>query len=176
MIIAGQFGGKPAPHAPAIYDQVGFGVFFFHFFVDELHVTQHFSFTSFARAFAKTTVVQQHHVIVIAVKVFGVPGPAFDAPGIAVEIKDQPFGLVPEKMQAIDADTRFNVKKIFPERRIVFKLEILFELFRFEDEFFLEEIGQDGKHSNTSDDIPDKGRQTESFAVKLATSYNKAKL
>ncbi|MGQ0739804.1 MAG: hypothetical protein ACT4OJ_12155, partial [Bacteroidota bacterium] len=33
---------------------------------------------------------------------------------------------------------------------------ILFEFFRFEDEFFLEKISQNGKGGNANDDIPEK--------------------
>ena len=42
-----------------------------------------------------------------------------------MKIEDQAFGVIPEEMQAIDTDTGLHIKKIFPERDIIFELEIL---------------------------------------------------
>ena len=60
------------------------------------------------------------------------------------------------KMQTIDANPGFNIEEVFPKRRIVFKLEILFKFLRLENEFFLQKIGQDGKSGDADDDIPEK--------------------
>lgn len=65
-------------------------------------------------------------------------------------------------MQAIDPDAGRYVKKIFPERDVIFELKILFELFGLENEFFLEKINNDGKQNNAADDIPDKMGQSSS--------------
>ena len=69
------------------------------------------------------------------------------------------------KMKSVDPDTGFNIKKIFPERDIIFKFKILFEFLWFKDEFFLYKISDDGKCGNSADDIPDKRRQDLSFGV-----------
>jgi hypothetical protein len=59
-----------------------------------------------------------------------------------MKIKYKTFRIFSEEMKTIDPDTRLNIKKIFPEWNIIFKLKILFELFRSEDEFFLEKINK----------------------------------
>ncbi|MEO7619245.1 MAG: hypothetical protein ABIT05_06010 [Chitinophagaceae bacterium] len=43
-----------------------------------------------------------------------------------MEIKDQAFGILPVEMKTVDADPGFNIKEVFPEGNIIFKLEILF--------------------------------------------------
>ena len=115
--------------------------------------------TPFAGAFSKAAVVEQYHIIIVTVKVFGISCPAFYTSGVAMEIKDQSFWIFPVKMQAVDTYTGFYIKKIFLERDIIFELKILFQFFRFKNEFLLEKINKDGECNNTDDDIPDEGWQ-----------------
>jgi hypothetical protein len=126
MVIRRQFGGKPAAHASAIHNKVVFPILVFHFSVNKLHILQHFLFTSFSRAFSKTTVIHEQYIIVVAVKITGITGPTLNAPGVAMKIKDQSFWIFPEEMKSIDTYSWFDIEKIFPEGDIVFELEILF--------------------------------------------------
>ena len=103
-----------------------FRICFFQVIINKLHITQHFFFASFTGAFAKTAIINQHHIIIIAVKISCIFRPAFYASCIAMKIKNQTFWIFPVKMQAIDAYARFNIKKIFSERNIIFELKILF--------------------------------------------------
>jgi hypothetical protein len=59
-------------------------------------------------------------------------------------------------MKAIDTDTGFHIKKVFPERNIIFELKVLFKFFRFENKLLLEKISNYRQENNTADDIPDK--------------------
>jgi hypothetical protein len=76
-----------------------------------------------------------------------------------MKIQNQASRVIPVKVQTIDGYTRFDVEKIFPEWDIIFKLKVSFKLLRFEDEFFLEEIHQQGKQHDAGNDIPDKAGQ-----------------
>ena len=127
--------------------------------VYNLHIVQHFLFTSFPGAFSEATVIHQHHVIIVAVKITRIFGPSFNASRIAMEIQNQASRIIPVKVQTINADTRFDVKKIFAEWDIIFKLKVPFKLFRFEDEFFLEEIHQQVKDRDAGNNIPEKAGQ-----------------
>ncbi len=156
MVIRCQFSGKTATQAAAINDQVVFRISFLQFIINKLHIAQHFFFTPLAGAFSKTPVINQSHIIIIAVKIFSVPGPAFYASCVTMKIEDQSFGIFPVKMQAVDPDTGFYVKKIFFERNVIFELEILFQFLRLKNKFLLEKINKNGEHNNTDDDIPDE--------------------
>ena len=156
FIVRGNFSGETAAYASSIRNDMMFRIGLKQRIVNKLHVTQHFFFTAPSGTFPKPPVINQYHVIIVTVKVARIFSPPFYAPAIAVEIKDQAGGLFPVKMQPIDPDTGFNIKKIFFERNIIFELEILFELFRVENEFLLEKIDQDGEDDDAKDDIPDE--------------------
>jgi len=95
-------------------------------FIDKLHIIQHLLFTSLSCAFSKAPVIHQHYVIVVAVKIFGIFRPSFNTPGIAMKVENKTDGFSRIKMQAIDTNTWAHIKKIFPERGIILKLETLF--------------------------------------------------
>lgn len=156
IVITGEFGGETASHTAAINDQVIFRVLIFQAVINELHVSQHFLFTSFAGAFPEAPVIHQHHIIIIAVKIPCITGPALYAAGIAMKIEDEPLGFFPVKMQSVDPHPRFNIKEVFPERGVIPELKILPEFLGFENEFFLQEIGQYRETGDADDDIPDK--------------------
>jgi hypothetical protein len=156
VVIGSQFGSKSTAQAAAINDQVVFGIPLFQLIINELHITQHFFFASFAGAFSKSPVIYQPHIIIIAIKIFGIPGPAFDTPGVSMKVENKPFWIFPVKMKTVDPDTGLNIKKIFFERDIILELEILFQFFRLKDQFFLEKINKNGEHNNTDDNIPDE--------------------
>lgn len=93
--------------------------------IHKLHIVQHFFFTTFACAFAKATIIHQYYIIIIAVKIAGVFGPAFYTSAISMEIQDKASGLFPEKMKSIYPDAGCYIKKILSERNVIFELEIL---------------------------------------------------
>jgi hypothetical protein len=159
LVFGSHFGGKATAHAASIYNDVMFGILLRQPAVNKLHIAEHFFFTALAGAFAESAVIHQHHIIFVAVKITGIFGPAFNAPGIAVKIEDESFGIVAVKMQGIDADTRRNIKKIFLEGYIVPELKILFQFFRFKDQSFLYKICNDTEQYNAGYDIPDEDRQ-----------------
>ena len=57
--------------------------------VDELHIVQHFFFTSFTGTFTKAAVIYEHHIIFVAGKIFCVFGPALYTAGVAMEIQNK---------------------------------------------------------------------------------------
>lgn len=103
FVVGGYFAGKAAADAPAIYDNMVLGVIFQEGFVYELHVGQHFFLTAFAGAFTKAPVVDHHHIVIVPVEVAGIFGPALDAAGIAVEVKNKSLGLLAVEVQPVDA-------------------------------------------------------------------------
>lgn len=119
-----------------------FGIFPGKRGINELHIIKHFRFTSFARAFPKSAVINQHYIIIIAVKILCIFRPPFDAFRIAMKIKDQTFWMLTVKMQTIDANTCRHIKIQFPERDVIFKFKICTELFRFENKKVLQEINR----------------------------------
>jgi hypothetical protein len=62
-------------------------------------------------------------------------------------------------VESIDAYPGFDLKKIFAEWNIIFKLKVPLKLFGFKDEFFLEKIHQQERHCDVGNDIPDKAGQ-----------------
>ena len=48
--------------------------------------------------FTKSPVINQYHIIIVPVKITGIFCPTLYAAGISMKIKDQPFGIFPEKM------------------------------------------------------------------------------
>ena len=58
-----------------------------------------------------------------------------------MKVEDKSFRIFPEEMKSIYTYTRFYVEEEFTKRGIVFKFKIGRQLLRFEDEFFLYEIG-----------------------------------
>lgn len=77
-----------------------------------------------------------------------------------MKIQDQAFGVISVKMQTINPDAGFNIKKIFSEGHIIGKLKILFKFLWFKNEFFLEKVGNNRKHNNSDDDIPNESWQS----------------
>lgn len=86
VVIRGQLGGKATAHTAAVKDQVVFGIFFFQPGIDHLHIVEHFFFTATARAFSKAAIVEQHYVVIVTIKIAGIPGPAFNAACISMKI------------------------------------------------------------------------------------------
>lgn len=125
FVIGRQLGCKPTAQAAAVNDQVVFRISGFQAVVHKLHIIQHIFFRTLTGTLAKTAVVHQHHVIIIAVKIPGILGPSFNAAGVAMKIKDQPQRFVHEKMKPVDPYAGLYIKEQFPERRIILVLEIL---------------------------------------------------
>lgn len=115
-----------------------FGMIFEQGLVYKLHIGQHFFFTTLAGAFAKATVVNHHYIIIVPVKVTAIFSPAFDTAGIAVEVKDQSFGLFPVEVKAIDANARCYIKEQFLKGNIVFEGKVGRQPLRFKDKAVLE--------------------------------------
>lgn len=143
LIFRCQPAGKATANAAAIQDNVMLRVLYQQCVVHKLHIAQHLFFTALAGAFSKAAVVHHHYIIIIPVKVAGIPGPALYAPRIAMKIEYKPGRFFPVKMQPVDTYARFHIKKIFPEGQVIFKLEILLQLFRLEDKPLLQEISND---------------------------------
>ena len=73
-------------------------------------------------------------------------------------------------MKPIDTNTRLYIEKQFFKRHIIFKLEILAEFLRFENEFLLQKKGDDCQRNYSANYIPDKQWQfVRSF---LMVNYN----
>ncbi len=139
-IIRSQLGSKSASHAPAIHDQVFFGILCFQRVVDELHICQHCRFASFTRALSKAAVVYQDNIIIVTVKILCILAPAFDAPAVSVKIQNESFRVFTVKMEAVDSYTGFYIKEKFTERNIIYIGEVLCKLFRFKDQLFLDQV------------------------------------
>jgi len=74
-------------------------------------------------------------------------------------------------VKAIQPNAFLDIKKQFFKRYIVFKLKILLQFFRFENELFLQKINKRRKNNDSADNIPDKMRQMNWFCVlKLSNS------
>lgn len=146
---------KTAADAAAVYNDMMFGILLQQCFVNKLHVAQHFPFAPFAGAFSKAAVVYKHHIVVVAVKVHRIFGPALDASAVAMKIEDQSGRVIAVKMEAIDPDAGLNIKEIFAEGDLVSEFEILPELLGFENEIILEEIGKYREQGNAGKDIPE---------------------
>ncbi len=111
LVICCEFDGETASKAAAINKYMVFFKSGSQLPVNILHIRQQIFLTPFAGAFAKTPVINQHYIISISVKIPRTFGPAFDASGIAMQVKDQALGFGTKKVQAINADTRFRRKK-----------------------------------------------------------------
>ena len=118
------------------------GIGTFEFIINELHVIKHFLFTSLTGTFPKAAIVDQDHIVIVAVEIARIFSPALNASGIAMEIQNKPFRIAPVEMEGVDTGISGNVKKILFEGGIVFELEVLFEPFGLEDELFLKKISQ----------------------------------
>src|SRR5690606_19685466 len=103
-------------------------------------IVQHIFFIALARAFPKTSVIHQYHVVAIAVKIFGIPGPSFYASAIAVKVKNKPLRLLPEKMQPVYTHSRCYIKKIFFEWNIIFEFKVGMKFLRFKNKPILQKI------------------------------------
>ncbi len=123
MVIRSKLGSKAAAHAPAIEHQVVFRVFAFRVSYTNCISFEHGMLASFTGTFTKPPVINQHHIIIIAVKILGVFGPALDTAGVSMKIQDQSGRLLPEKMEAVDANAFFHIKKQFTERRIIAEIQ-----------------------------------------------------
>ena len=110
LIVGGYFGRKAAADAAAVHQYMVFGILDKQLAVYILHVTEYIVLAAFARAFAETAVIHQHHIVIVAVKIAGVFGPAFYAAGIAMKIQDQSLRIGAVKVQAIDAHPGRHIK------------------------------------------------------------------
>ena len=137
MIVGSEFSGKATAQTASVYDQVLFAVLLFESVVNELHVIRHVGFAPLAGAFSKTSVIDQYNVVIVSIEIARVFGPSFDASGISVEVQHQSFGVDAMKMQSINANARFYIEEILPERDIVLEYKISTESFRLEKEFLL---------------------------------------
>src|SRR5690606_9151078 len=108
---------------------------------------------------AKTPVIDQHYIVVVTIEIPGIFCPPLNTAGVTVKIQDKPRGIFPVKVQAVDTDTWLDVEKVFPERYIIFKLEIFLQFLGLENKFLLQQVDKYRKHNDTKEDIPDKGRQ-----------------
>jgi hypothetical protein len=72
-----------------------------------------------------------------------------------VKIKYQSFGLVAKKMEPVNANAGFYIKKVFAKGDIVFELKILLEFLRFKYEQVLQEVCKDRKDHDPPGDIKD---------------------
>lgn len=157
-VLGGEFGGEAAAQASAIDDDLGFRIIFLQGIIHVLHITQHGIFAALAGAFPKPPVVYQHHIIIIPVEIPGIFGPALDAAGVAMEIEDHPMRIIAVEMEAVDADARLYVKEQFAKGDIIHVLEILGELFRFEDEFLLYQVADHHEGEvNGANEVPVDG-------------------
>jgi len=102
------------------------GISFEQRIIYKLHIIQHFFFTSFTGAFTKATIVYQYHIIIVSIKITGVLGPTLYAATIPMKIQYESCWFFAKEMKSVYPDPRRHIKKILPERNIVFKLEILF--------------------------------------------------
>src|SRR5690606_23612275 len=99
------FGRKAASQASAIDDHMMLGNFLNKFIINIAHIHDHFPFTSFSRAFSKSAIIYQNHIIIIPVKIFRILTPAFDTSGITMKIKDHSFRILTEKMKSVNGNT-----------------------------------------------------------------------
>lgn len=124
MIITGKFCSEAAAQASAINYKVIFRILAGQAGIHELHVIEHFLFTPFSRTFSKAPVINQHHIVIIAVKIAGISGPSFYAPAIPMKIQDQSFWLFAIEMQTIDPNPLLHIKIQFTEGYVKAELEI----------------------------------------------------
>ena len=153
LVVAGEFGGESAAKTSSVNDDMTFTKLNSEGIVHELHIAQHFFFRPFAGAFTEPPVIYQYHIIIIAEKIPCIPGPAFDATGIAMKIKDQPQRLIHFKMQPIDANARFYIKKQFFKGSVVFVNKVLVEFFGLKDEPFLYQVNDNDKQQVSCNDV-----------------------
>jgi hypothetical protein len=165
MVVRSQFGRKTTSQASSIDYQVVFGIGFGQVAVYKLHIIEHVGFSSFSCALSKAPVVHEYYVIIIPVKIPGIPCPSFNTSSIPMEVKYQTPGMFPVKMQTIDAYTRSHIKIQFPERNVIYKLKIRMELLGFENKQVLEEIDRQGKYNDPSNDIVNDSGQAVLFAL-----------
>ena len=69
MVVGRYLCCEAAAQASSIYDQVLFGVLFFQFRINELHIVEYFLFAALARTFSKYAVIHQHYVIAVAIEI-----------------------------------------------------------------------------------------------------------
>jgi len=153
FVVGRDFSGKAAADAAAVNEDMVLGVLGKQLGVYKLHIVEYIVFAAFARAFTETAVVHQHYIVIIPVKIAGVFGPAFYAAGITVEVKDKSLGLFSIKMKPVDARAGSGIKKQFFKRDIIFKLEVLSQLFGLEYEPVLQEPNQHNEDGHTESDI-----------------------
>ena len=165
MVVRSQFCRKTTAQASSIDHQVVFGIGSGQVAVHKLHIIEHVGFSSFSSALSKAPVVHEYHIIIIPVKIPGIPCPSFNASGIPMEVKYQTPGLFPVKMQTIDAHSRSHIKIQFTERNVIFELKIGMEFFGFENKQVLEEIDRQGKYNDPSNDIVNDSGQGVLFAL-----------
>jgi hypothetical protein len=127
VIVASKFCREAASEASAVNDHVSLTVLGRKLLIDELHISEHFLFATFAGALSKASVIKQHYVVIVPVKVFSISRPPFYTSAVSVEVQYQTFWLIAIKMKAINPNARFNIEEILPERNIIFESEILLQ-------------------------------------------------
>lgn len=158
-VVGGQLGRKAAAQAPALHNEVTFGVLCREPAVNELHVVQHFALAPPPGAFAKTPVVDKHYIIIVPVKILRIPCPALYAPRVAMEVEDQPLWRSPVKMKAIDAHPFCYIEIELPEGYIVPELEVGVKLFRLENKELLQQVYCRRKQGYTTHGVKKYKRQ-----------------
>ena len=167
LVVRSDLCGKSTADTAAIKDKIVFRTLLLERVIYELHIGQHLFFASFTGAFSKAPVIHHHHIIIVAVEVAGIFGPALDAAGISVEIENNAFGVFPVKMEAVDPYAGLDIEEELFEGNIVFELEIGRQPFRFEDEFILNEKSNDAECGNSDDNIPNECRQYSQVCCKI---------
>src|ERR1700734_707494 len=63
------FSGKPASNTSAIYNNLRLGKLLNQLVIYKLQIIDNLAFATFTCAFAKTAVIDQHHIVIITVKI-----------------------------------------------------------------------------------------------------------
>src|SRR5437868_809746 len=92
--------------------------------VNKLHIGHYFFFAALSRAFTKTTVIHQNHIIIVPVKILCIFCPTFYAACIPVKVQDEAGWFIAIKMQAINCYSLLHIKKQFRKRNIIFVSKI----------------------------------------------------
>src|SRR6187401_3029267 len=103
-IICGNLCSKAAAHASSINNDVFFVILHRKSVVNKLHIVEHFFLTAFAGALSKSAVVNQNHIIIIAVKILCVFRPPLNASGIAMKVKNKTVWFFGVKMKSVNSN------------------------------------------------------------------------
>ena len=127
MVPGGDAGGDAAAHRAAVDNDLFFGILLTQPFVYMLRIVVEDGFGTPAPAFAEAPVVDHEKIVAFADEVAGEFPPTFDAPGIALEVKDYALGIGDLEVNAVDQAAVFHFKIDFFKRKGVFVLEGLRE-------------------------------------------------